>query len=63
MNVARASMNMGMQPGGGNSSAASDPAGSSIFKSIQAFGIKLEPRKLPLDLLVMDRIEKTPTAN
>jgi uncharacterized protein (TIGR03435 family) len=31
--------------------------------SIQSLGLKLEPRKLPLDLLVVDHIEKTPTAN
>jgi uncharacterized protein (TIGR03435 family) len=42
---------------------ASDPSGSSIISSIEKLGLKLEPRKLPLDLLVIDHIEKTPTAN
>ena len=35
----------------------------SIFGSLEAVGLKLEPRKAPLDILVIDHIEKTPTAN
>jgi len=35
----------------------------SIFSSIQRLGLKLEPRKVPLDTIVVDRIEKTPTEN
>jgi uncharacterized protein (TIGR03435 family) len=42
---------------------ASDPSGSSIFESIQKLGLRLEPRKLPMDLIVVDSIEKNPTAN
>jgi uncharacterized protein (TIGR03435 family) len=29
----------------------------------QGLGLKLEPRKLPLELLLFDHREKTPTAN
>ncbi len=35
----------------------------SIFGSLEALGLKLEPRKAPLDVLVVDHIEKTPTEN
>jgi uncharacterized protein (TIGR03435 family) len=30
---------------------------------LQALGLKLEPRKAPLDVLVVDHIEKTPSDN
>jgi len=42
--------------------AASDP-GQSIFTAVQKFGLKLEPRKAPLDIIVIDHVEKTPTEN
>jgi uncharacterized protein (TIGR03435 family) len=43
----------------------SDPAGMpSIFKALRdQLGLKLESRKGPQDVLVIDRIEKLPTAN
>jgi uncharacterized protein (TIGR03435 family) len=41
---------------------AADP-GNSIFTSLAAFGLKLEPRKAPIEVLVVDRIERTPTEN
>ncbi|MGA9108105.1 MAG: TIGR03435 family protein [Bryobacteraceae bacterium] len=44
------------------SDAASDPSGS-IFKSVAQLGLKLEPRKAPVDRIVVDHIEKTPTEN
>lgn len=53
--------------GAGDSShpadAASDASSSSIFASIQALGLKLEPRKLPIDLIVVEKAEKMPTDN
>ena len=42
---------------------ASDPSGGSIFESIQKLGLKLEPRKMQMDLIVVDGAEKTPTEN
>lgn len=36
---------------------------SSLFAAVAAVGLKLEPRKAPLDLMVVDHIEKLPTEN
>ena len=43
--------------------AASDPSGGSIFTSVQQLGLKLEPRKAPVEILVIDHLEKNPTEN
>ncbi len=47
----------------GPAESASTPGGSSIFTAIEQLGLKLEPRKLPLDMLVIDHVEKLPTEN
>jgi uncharacterized protein (TIGR03435 family) len=39
-----------------------DP-GTSVFSSIQKLGLKLESRKVPLEVIVVDHVDKTPTAN
>jgi uncharacterized protein (TIGR03435 family) len=68
MNAARAAgANIPANAPGGGSSAnpadnASDPGGS-IFNAIQALGLKLEARKLPLKKIVVDSVEKMPTEN
>jgi uncharacterized protein (TIGR03435 family) len=36
---------------------------ASIYSSIQQLGLKLEARKVPLDAIVVDAAEKTPTGN
>jgi uncharacterized protein (TIGR03435 family) len=38
-------------------------SGDSLFTAIEALGLKLDARKAPLDVLVIDHIEKTPSAN
>ena len=38
-------------------------SGDSLFSALQAVGLKLESRKAPLDVLVIERAEKTPTEN
>lgn len=43
--------------------AASDSGTSSIFATLQTLGLKLEPRKMPIDLIVVDKAEKMPTDN
>ncbi|MCX6626576.1 MAG: TIGR03435 family protein, partial [Candidatus Solibacter sp.] len=35
----------------------------SLFKGLQALGLKLESRKAPLEVLVVDSVSKTPIAN
>jgi len=37
--------------------------GVSIYSSIQQLGLKLVAQKLPLDVLIVDRADKTPTGN
>jgi uncharacterized protein (TIGR03435 family) len=55
---------MGGGPGAGPALAASDPGGgSSIKDSVQKLGLRLESRKLPIDVMVIDHIEKSPTEN
>jgi uncharacterized protein (TIGR03435 family) len=48
-------------PAGGE--AASDPSGVSLASSLRRLGLKLESRKAPVEVLVIDRVEKAPTAN
>jgi uncharacterized protein (TIGR03435 family) len=44
--------------------AAFDPTGSStIFKTMEKLGLKLERTKAPVEMLVVDRLEKSPTEN
>ena len=54
--------------GGGESAsavpAASDPgSAASIFNTVAALGLKLEPRKAPVEQLIIDHVEKTPVEN
>jgi uncharacterized protein (TIGR03435 family) len=42
---------------------ATDPGGDSVFASLQKVGLKLDPRRLPVTLLVVDRMDRTPTEN
>jgi len=63
-----AGISLPMPPAGGGgenkspASAASEPSGgSSVFASVQKLGLKLEKRKAPVEQLVIDHVEKTPT--
>jgi uncharacterized protein (TIGR03435 family) len=49
--------------GGRGGNAASEPEGDSLATSLQKAGLKLEARRLPLTILVVDRMDKTPTEN
>jgi len=51
-------------PGGpAGAPVASDPTGTSIFQAVQQMGLRLEPRKAPVETIVVDHVEKTPTEN
>lgn len=44
--------------------AASEPSGdNAIFEGVQKLGLKLEQRKAPLETIVVEHLEKTPTDN
>jgi uncharacterized protein (TIGR03435 family) len=45
------------------SDSASDPADSPMFGAVQKFGLKLESRKVPMEVVVIDHAEKLPTEN
>jgi uncharacterized protein (TIGR03435 family) len=56
----------GPTPAQANSSAvptASDPSGGSVYASIEKLGLKLNKEKLPVDMIVVDHLEKVPTEN
>ena len=69
MKVAQASgaMPPGMvSPGGRGAAPAdtpSDPSDAAIFSSVQKLGLKLDSRKAPIETIVIDHLEKTPTEN
>ncbi len=51
----------GGDPGG--LAGSSDPAPTLIGAIQEQLGLKLEPKKLPVDIVIVDHIEKTPTEN
>jgi uncharacterized protein (TIGR03435 family) len=53
---------IGAAPGAGGL-AASDPSGGGIMQAVQKLGLKLDSRKVPMETLIVDHIEKTPTEN
>jgi uncharacterized protein (TIGR03435 family) len=66
MNMARAmgAPVPGNAPGAGPADAASDPTGAStIFQTVKTLGLNLEAKKMPIEILVVDKCEKAPTEN
>jgi uncharacterized protein (TIGR03435 family) len=53
----------GGDPGKGDAPLATDPGGSTIFDALGKIGLKLEQRKRPMSVVVIDRVERIPTAN
>ena len=49
--------------GAGPAGAASDPGGLSIIRSVEALGLKLDGRKMPISKIIIDKLEKRPTEN
>ncbi len=64
--AARAGMGLPMGPAdGGKADAAptaADPSGT-LFSTVQQLGLRLDGRKLPIDTIIVDHLEKTPTEN
>jgi uncharacterized protein (TIGR03435 family) len=52
-----------MMPSRPSESGAADPGTSSVFNAIEVYGLKLDARKAPIELLMIDHVEKTPTEN
>lgn len=50
-------------PGQGFDGGAEAQPRVTLFEAVQDFGLKLEPRKAPLQMLIVDHIEKEPTEN
>ena len=55
----------GGAPGGGESGRPADApmAGGTIQEAVERYGLKLDPRKAAMEILVVDHIEKTPVEN
>jgi uncharacterized protein (TIGR03435 family) len=43
--------------------ALSEPTGVSTIKAVESLGLKLEERRAPIDVRVIDKIERTPSEN
>jgi uncharacterized protein (TIGR03435 family) len=52
----------GAVPSGRNPAPEADPE-ASIFTAVQQLGLKLESRKAPMEMIVIDKAEKVPTEN
>jgi uncharacterized protein (TIGR03435 family) len=48
---------------GNPADSAPDMSSASIVKSLRDLGLELQSRKAPIETLIVDRVEKTPTAN
>ena len=40
-----------------------DVPGGAVFDAVEKLGLKLGPRKVTVETVVVDRVSKTPTAN
>jgi uncharacterized protein (TIGR03435 family) len=49
--------------GGDPSGMASEPSGTSLFSVVQRLGLRLERRKVPTALLVVDHVDRVPKEN
>jgi len=42
---------------------APDTSGAAIFQAVKDLGLELQSRKAPVETIIVDHVEKTPTAN
>jgi uncharacterized protein (TIGR03435 family) len=59
----RMAAGMGAMHGGGDGPAPEGNPRASMFSAVQQLGLKLDPRKAPVDFLVVDKAEKAATEN
>jgi len=52
-----------MVPRDVNGNPTNEPTGVSTFKAVEGLGLRLEERRMPFGVLVVDKIERTPTEN
>jgi uncharacterized protein (TIGR03435 family) len=52
---------VGAAPGAGGLAASDPTGGGGFFKAIENLGLKLDSRKMPVDSLIVDHVEKIPT--
>jgi uncharacterized protein (TIGR03435 family) len=63
-NAARqAGLTLPVLPGAAAPGQAADPTGSSIFSSVEQLGLRLEPRRMPMETIVVESADKVPIAN
>jgi uncharacterized protein (TIGR03435 family) len=54
----------GVNPTGVNgNTTVSDPPRLSVFDAVERLGLRLEPRRSPIDVIVVDKMNRTPTEN
>ena len=64
LGVITGAVGLGALPGGASpANNATDPGGSSMFQAVERLGLKLESKRSPVDVVVVDKMEKNPTAN
>ena len=63
MNVPGLSLTAAAPAGAAGSNQASDPSGVNIFKSVEKLGLKLEKGRAPIEHILVEHLEKAPTAN
>jgi uncharacterized protein (TIGR03435 family) len=61
--VATAGAQPGVDRASGSGPAPETDPQPSIFTAVQKLGLKLEPRKAPMEMIVIDKAEKVPTEN
>ena len=52
-----------LAPGEGRPADAASHRAGSIYDSVHRYGLKLEPRKAPMEILLVDHLEQKPTGN